>query len=128
MTFYSDLASVANDLLTQYGQTVALTRTTKSTDPITGVQTDVLTTASTCSGIVLPASKGTLEAFDNRLESGSLAGKDVRFLKLAAEDLAFEPRPNDVATFASSDWLVLGCTQVNPAGTALVYGIGVVKL
>jgi hypothetical protein len=122
------MAAVANDLLTQYGQSVAFVRNTKSVDPVSGVATVTATSTASGSCIVLPASKGTLEAFDNRLESGSLAGKDLRYVKVAAEDLTFEPRPMDVATFAGADWLVLGCTPVNPAGTALVYGVGVVKL
>ena len=129
MTFYGNMATTATRLITKYGRQVTIKRYTPSVAGATGVVTKgAATLTSTAWVVVLPSTKGTIEAFDNRLENGSLAGKDLRFLKVAAESVSFEPRPHDEVTMDSATWLVFGCTPINPAGTALVYGVGMVKL
>jgi hypothetical protein len=129
MTFYGQMAATATRLITKYGRSVTIKRYTPSVNGTTGVVTKgAATSTSTASVVVLPSTKGTIEAFDNRREDVSLAGKQLRFLEIAASSITFEPLPNDEVTMDSATWLVLGCTPVNPAGTALVYGVGLVKL
>jgi len=126
--FYDEMAATASSLLGEYGQPATFTRTPKIVDGVSGTVTDGDPTTSTANAVVLPASKGTVEAFDNRLEELSLAGKQLRYLKVAALGMDFEPASLDTCVFDGATWQVLGCTPLNPAGTALLYGMGVVKL
>lgn len=125
---YSALAATASRLIGDAGQTVTFSRYSPEVDGITGRVIKGIPLTSLASAIVLPASSGTGPAFDNRLEELSTAGKQLRFLKVAAQGMTFEPRSLDEVTFDGSTWQVLGCTPINPAGTALVYGVGVVRL
>lgn len=128
MTFYGRMAATADRLLDLYGQQVTFVRTPKTIDPMDGKVTPGTALTSTVPAVVLPASKGTIQAFDNRLEDSSLAGKKLRYLKVAAKDMTFEPKSLDMLILGGQTWQVLGCTPVNPAGTPLVYGVGVVQL
>lgn len=71
--------------------------------------------------IVLPVSKGTVEAFDNRLEGGTLIEENLRLLKIVAKGLTWEPRAGDTIQFENSTWTALGSTPLNPAGIPLIY-------
>lgn len=76
--------------------------------------------------IVLPVSKGTVEAFDNRLESGTLIESNLRLLKIPAKGLEFEPRAGDIVPdLEGAMWTVLGSTPVNPAGIPLLFNVTV---
>lgn len=125
---YASLAATANRLIADAGRAVTFSRYSPTVDGVTGRVSKGIPVTSTANVVVLPASKGTVQAFDNRLEDLSLAGKQLRFLKVAALGMTFEPRSLDEVTFDGAAWQVLGCTPVNPAGTALVYGVGVVRL
>lgn len=81
------------------------------------------------SALVLMASKGSIEAFDNRREDGSLKGMELRYLKIAAASLPVVPKSDDKVIFAGKEWLVLGCTPTDLTGSdPLVYGVGVAAL
>lgn len=126
---YTKLAATATRLMGVYGRSVTFSRYAPTVTGTTGnVTKGTATNTSTASVVVLPASKGTIEAFDNRLESLTLAGKTIRYLKVAASSITFEPKSLDEVSMDSVTWQVLGCTPVNPAGTPLVYGVGLVKL
>lgn len=128
MSFYGEMATLASDLIGQFGREMTFTRTPKTANGAIGSATSGTATTTKGKVVVLPASKGTIEAFDNRTEDGSLAGQELRYLKIAALGMSFVPRKLDTVYFDSATWQVLGCTPVNPAGTPIVYGAGVVKL
>ena len=122
LALYQRMAETALRLIEAKGQQLVLKRATGSSyDPRT--DTDIpgeeLTQPIQC--VVLPASKGTLEAFDNRVESGTLIEQNLRALKIAAKGLLFEPKAGDYLDFEDSRWKVLGSTPLNPAGIPLVY-------
>lgn len=127
---YAATASRLAGTLGKFGLTITYTRTaTPTVNGPSGTVTEGAATNYTPRAIILPASKGTVEAFDNRRESESLKGAQMRYLKIAAADLAIEPRPDDTVTFGGKSWRVLGCTPVDPSGACpLVYGVGVVAL
>jgi hypothetical protein len=126
---YTKLAATASRLMGIYGRSVTFYRYAPSIVGSTGTTTKgAATNTSTASAVVLPASKGTVEAFDNRLENGSLVGRELRYIKVAAASITFEPKSLDEMSMDGSTWEVLGCTPVNPAGTPLVYGVGVAKI
>lgn len=108
------------------GLSVTLSRTPTTTNASTGVVTDGTPVTWPSYAIMLPASQGTIQAFDNRTEGdGSLVGKRLRFLKVAAYGAVFEPRKGDVITMNGGAWEALGCTPVSPDSTPLLFGVGV---
>ena len=128
---YASMAATADRLLGtgEFGRSVTFIRPGEAiVDGIAGTSIPGTPTTSTANVVVLPASKGTIEAFDNRREALSAAHRILRYLKVAASSIDFEPLPNDQVTMDSATWQVLGCTPVNPAGTPIVYGVGLVKL
>jgi len=125
---YAPLANMASTLITRFGRAVTFTRTGKTAAGVDGTVTEGTPSTSTGYAVILPSSSGSGAAFDNRLEDGSLAHRRLRFLQVAAQGMSFEPKALDAVTFDGSTWEVVGCTPVNPAGTPLVYGVGVVEL
>lgn len=90
----------------------------------------------TCTAVILQASKGTIEAFDNRLERGSLIDEKLRYVVMSPQMVRtsatgpdhIEPKSTDILEFDGSTWTVLGCTPLNPAGTPVYYPMGVRRL
>jgi hypothetical protein len=123
-TFYDNMAETALSLLSQFGQSVTIKRETNTIDPITGVTSTVTVTGS-FTAINPPASGGTVEAFDNRLGGeAALLYENLRFLIIAASGAPFEPRANDLVQMGGVWYTVLGMTPISPAGTPLVYKVG----
>lgn len=80
-------------------------------------------------GFILSASKGTVEAFDNRLEEDGIKNKELRYLQVVGCDLSVVPKPEDRFFFQNKQWRVLGCTPVDiVGGVPIVHGVGVVAL
>lgn len=128
MTFYSRLQDTADRILRDKGRALVLVREATAFDPATGVNTTTETTYDVV-GAVLPASQGTIQAFDNRLQSGTLIDEKLRYIILSARDadgnqLAITPKSSDTMRFDGADWFVLGSTPVAPAGTPVYFKIG----
>jgi hypothetical protein len=85
------------------------------------------------SAVVMPASKGTIEAFDNRYQGGSLIDEKLRYVMMSpfmtriSEEgpASIEPKSGDVLTFDSYDWTVIGSTPLSPAGVPVLFPMGV---
>lgn len=124
--FYEEMRAVADDLLVQYGRSVTVNRmpTNQMPDPVSGVVTRVPAMSYAFTGAFLPASAGTLEAFDVRFMSEVQAGTDVRFCIMSAEGATFRPGPGDESTFDGKKWLVMGCTPLCVDGTDVIYSVG----
>lgn len=121
MAFYDEMADMALEMLAEFGQTIQLCRTVGGDyDPDTGTSGGSTETQD-ATVVILPASNGTVQAFDIRYENGTLIEQNLRALTIAAKDLAWVPISGDKATFDGSDWTFIGCTPVNPAGTSVVY-------
>ena len=106
---------------------VVVTRRAAPThDLVEGTVTPGATSTSTMPALILPASGGTLEAFDVRFMDGVRESSNVRFALLAADGAAFRPEPNDTADLYGDgrEWLVMGCTPISPDGTDVVYAAG----
>lgn len=128
---YAATASRVSTLLGKYGTTITYTRPgTPTNNLVAGTSTPgTPTVTANVPALVLQASKGSIEAFDNRRESESLKGAELRYLKIAAAALSVVPKSDDKVSFAGKDWLVLGCTPVDLTGSdPLVYGCGVMAL
>jgi hypothetical protein len=126
---YAALASRASAMIGKYGTTIAYKRYTKTVTGSSGAVAQTLLDSTTATAVILPSTAGKIEAFDNRRDDGSLKGLELRYLKVSAYAFTFTPKADDVITFGSRDWKVLGCTAIDPSGAqALVYGIGVMAL
>lgn len=128
MADYAGLASTALRLIEANGRSITVKRTSGTHVPATGGYTPTATTSGTLKAVVLPASKGTIEAFDNRVVDGTLIDEKLRYVLAAAKGAPFEPKSNDLLEFDSLTWRILGCTPLNPAGTPLVYKIGCIRV
>lgn len=122
--FYDGMAATALSLLERFGQAVTITRTTRTIDPVSGVTSEMIS-SGTFTAVNPPASKGTVEAFDNRLLSDAAhVNRSLRFLIVAASGAPFVPAALDIVTMGGIDYEVAGVTPVSPDGTDLVYKIG----
>lgn len=120
--FYDRMASTALRLIGNYGRQIEFSRTVGGEyDPDAGEPTGSTTETEQATVVVLPASNGTVQAFDIRFDNGSLIEQNLRALVIAAKDLAWMPAPGDKASFDGADWTFIGCTPINPEGTPVVY-------
>ena len=127
-TFYDEMADLAVELIEEFGQEIVISRTTEGEyDPITGTGSGSVTETQTVLAIVLPASKGTVEAFDQKLVSGTLVESNLRALKIAAKSCTWVPSPGCKVTLYGHDWSMIGVTESNPAGIPLVYSASVMR-
>jgi hypothetical protein len=126
LAFFKSMSDLAVSLCAKFGQTATFRRYTPTTNVITG--TVVPGTPATFTAIIpnLPVNNGSKESFDNQLEALTLAKKKVKYTVLPAIQTTFEPRAFDEVVIGTEVYQVLGCTDVNPAGTPIVYGIGLV--
>lgn len=96
-------------------------------NPETG-ETGVLV-SFTGTAVILPASQGTVQAFDVKFEAGTLIESKLRSLLIAALGMAHEPRPGDAVTFPDgTTGRLLGCTPLNPDGANPIIYQGTAQL
>ena len=132
MSFYSDLAETAADLLEEFGQSVTLLHYpsvpaggySPTYDTGTGEVSPGTSVDYTVDAVVLSATAGKIRSFGLSLDENSRL-ESMRFVLMAADGLAVKPSTQDQIYFDSEWWTVKGVTETNPAGTALIYGIGV---
>lgn len=128
---YAKMATLAETLLGKFGQSMTLLRTDSGSDydPHDG-SSYVTTTSSAVVGVILPTSTATVRGsegaigdFDNAT-IGGLAASKRRFAILKAKDSS-QPQPADVIVDAAGDsYRVTGVTQVSPAGTDIIWRVG----
>lgn len=125
---YAAAAASALELIQEFGQSVTMTRTSAGTfDPGAGSISGATTQTQTVVVVSLPASGGTVQAFDDRLRQELIAGR-LRFFYMAptladGSALTFVPKPGDLLTFEGKKWELAGSTPLNPAGTPVLYNI-----
>mgnify|MGYP001271639773 CR=1 FL=1 len=126
---YAATAKKAAATLKKAGTSMVLRVTTPGTfDPVAGTETGETVTDYPCVGIVLPASKGTIEAFDNRFVGGTLIEQNLRAVKLAAHDLPVVPKGGDNLVINNQEWTILGSTPLAPDGvTNIMFSLGIQK-
>lgn len=110
MTFYSDMADTALELLDEFGTTVTLQRTTGnlidpvSGDEITGVDASVTTT-------------GILTQYDESQIDGVRIMRGDRKLVLSDEQT---PLPTDRVLIGGVPWAIVAITTVKPDDATVV--------
>lgn len=111
MTFYSDMAQTAHDLLVEFGQSVTLTRLTPGAyDPNTGTATVVKTTQS---------GKGAVLDYGNRDIDGTIVKTGDRNLILSAIGLVL-PLVGDEVTVGATIYKITNVKPLSPAGVLVI--------
>ena len=118
MTFYSDMAATANELLAEFGMGITLTRTTPGAyNPATGGATD--TTANHAAiGVKLDYAQSEID--------GSLIRVGDQRVYLAPS-LVVTPQTGDTLTIGSEVWGVIASRPLSPAGTNVLHDVQVRK-
>ncbi len=129
MDFYVQSAATALALIAKFGGSLPITRVANTLTAITGEVTQT-TTAGTLTAVVLPAkataNQAVLGSLDNAVVEALTKGR-VRFVLAAASNATFAPDADDLVTFESASWRVLGCTPLSPRGTPVIYKLGIMR-
>lgn len=115
MTFdYAELATTAEELLTEFGQDVTRTSYTAGTyDPATGATTP--TTASTTrKGAIFDFGAGQTLVRGTLIQAG-----DKRLLV----DVDAAINPQDHFTVGGKEYVIISVGEINPAGTRVLYDL-----
>ncbi len=115
MDFYQDMANVAHNLLSEYGQTVTITREGSTEyNPYEGV---------TNSGGTVYNGVAIFEPYEDNRDDSLIEAGDIK-ITLASKNLSEAPQISD--TIQGVDgivWRVVNIKELNPAGTSLIYEI-----
>lgn len=119
-TFYDEMAVMALEMITEFGQPVTISKTGSGEyDPETGGEAPGATVEQTAQGILLDF---TGQEFQNN----SLIKQGDKKLKIAAQGLAWVPGLLDKVVAQGRTWSIIPpLKEVNPAGTPILYELQV---
>lgn len=120
MAFYDEMAVMALEMITEFGQPVTISKTEPGEyDPETGGPAPGVTVEQIAQGILLDF---TGQEFQNN----SLIRQGDKKLKIAAQGLAWVPGLLDKVVAQGRAWsIVPPLKEVNPAGTPILYELQV---
>jgi hypothetical protein len=120
MAFYDEMAVMALEMITEFGQPVIIRATTAGEyDPETGTAPTDTVTEQTAQGILLDF---TGQEFQNN----SLIKQGDKKLKIAAQGLAWVPDLLNKVIVQGRTWsIVPPLKEINPAGTPILYELQV---
>jgi hypothetical protein len=121
---YAAAAETARKLIEGFGSLSTVNRFADVPDVVAGTVARVVSKTQRLPAVILPASGGTLEAFDVRFMNDVKDSTDVRFCLAAAKGSTFQPEPKDEVTVLGQVWQVMGCTPLNVSGVPLIYSVG----
>jgi hypothetical protein len=105
------MAATALELLTEFGQSVTLSRETGgSIDPVTGVAT-----AGTDASVI---TTGLIKQYSAKMIDGTRILASDRELVLSNEQV---PLPSDKPVIGGEEWAIIDIKTVSPAGTDVCY-------
>jgi hypothetical protein len=120
MAFYDEMAVMALEMITEFGQPVTISKTEQGEyDPETGGDSPGATIEQTGQGILLDFS-------GQEFQNNSLIKQDDKKLKIAAQGLAWMPGLLDKVVAQGRTWsIVPPLKEINPAGTPILYELQV---
>jgi hypothetical protein len=120
MVFYEEMAVMALEMITEFGQPVIIRATTAGEyDPDTGTGSPGIVAEQTAQGILLDF---TGQEFQNN----SLIKQGDKKLKIAAQGLAWAPDLLNKVIVQGRTWsIVPPLKEINPAGTPILYELQV---
>ena len=111
MSFYSDMAEVAVELLNEFGQSITLTRTTGgSINPVTGVVVPGADDSKQTFGVIMPIKRPFADGFINQ----TLISESNRQAILS-------PDVEPLITDRINGMEIVNIDEISPAGTVLAY-------
>ena len=120
MAFYDEMAVMALEMITEFGQPVTISKTESGEyDPEIGGEVPGATVEQIAQGILLDF---TGQEFQNN----SLIRQGDKKLKIAAQGLAWAPGLLDKVIVQGRTWSIFPpLKEVNPAGTPILYELAV---
>lgn len=121
MAFYDDMATVALDLISEFGQAARFDDVTPGAyDPITGETSGDLPITQPCQLILLDY---TLQESGAKYAEGTQVLTGDKKILIAAKGLSWAPALTTTITADGAIWRAVNIKVSNPAGTPLVYEI-----
>lgn len=119
---YAANAAMADRMIAKFGNPteMTLTRKTVTQDPLT----DIITTTTATGTFTAVALDFFTYDKQNRAE---LIGKESKKLLVSALSCTMVPKVNDEVLYDGSTWTVAAINELNPAGTAIIYTLAIVK-
>ena len=120
MAFYDEMAVMALEMITEFGQPVTISKTEPGEyDPETGGEAPGAPVEQTAQGILL-------DFTGLEFQNNSLIRQGDKKLKIAAQGLAWVPGLLDKVVAQGRTWsIVPPLKEVNPAGTPILYELQV---
>jgi len=120
MAFYDEMAVMALEMITEFGQPVTISKTEQGEyDPETGGEAPGATVEQIAQGILL-------DFTGLEFQNNSLIKQGDKKLKIAAQGLAWVPSLLDKVVTQGRTWsIVPPLKEVNPAGTPILYELQV---
>ncbi len=120
MAFYEEMAVMALDLITEYGQTVTIRDAVKGVyNPATGTTSPDTVTERAAQGILL-------DFTGQEFQTNTLIKVGDKKLKIAAKGLEQPPTLLSKAVVQGRTWSIIPpLKEINPAGTPLLYELQV---
>lgn len=135
MTLWSDVASALSGAIVGplEGQEMTLRHFPEvPADGLTQAYNSVTRTVSTgdpvdytVKGVVDEPLAVEIDGFSNEVRNGKFA--KARVVLIPAAGLAIVPQPQDQLYFDGAWWTIKGNSEVSPAGTPLIFQLGVVR-
>lgn len=119
-TDYTEDAATALEMITDAGQTLTLTRSVSTTDPLT----DITTTATTTGTFAAVAFDYSTYDQTNRVE---LIGKKSKRLLCASSSFTVTPKVNDLVTYNGSTWTIAKADELKPATVSILWTLAIVQ-
>lgn len=117
--FYEEMAGVALDLISEFGQPITLRDETPGEyNTATGVVSDPVVVEQTGSGILQDFSLSERAGISN--QPGTLIQQGDKKLIMAASGLTM-PTLTTKAMVGGHTWTIVNIKEINPAGTPLIY-------
>ena len=120
MAFYDEMAVMALEMITEFGQPVTLSKTEPGEyDPEQGGEAPGATVEQTAKGILL-------DFTGLEFQNNSLIKQGDKKLKIAAQGLEWVPDLLSKVSIQGRTWsIVPPLKEINPAGTPIVYALQV---
>ncbi|MCH5508821.1 hypothetical protein [Pseudomonas syringae] len=120
MAFYDEMAAMALDLITEYGQAVTIRDAIKGGyNPATGTTSPDTVTERTAQGILL-------DFTGQEFQTNTLIKVGDKKLKIAAQGLSEPPTLFSKVVVQGRTWSIIPpLKEINPAGTPLLYELQV---
>ncbi len=124
---YPESAKGALRLITRFGRDVQILRFAGGTqNKATGVISGGADRVGTIKAVILPATRRNINDMDGKYAEEMIRG-NIRFVIAEAVNVPYSPRTGDRLKFDNEEWESVGVTPIEPAGTAVIYKMGIIK-